>query len=254
VTLLSNPAFLGLAVVAVIFLGISKGGFAGLGTVGVPLLSLIVPPPQAAAILLPILLTQDIVSVWVYHRDFSLWNLKTMLPGVLFGVLLATLTAAWLHEEVVRLAVGIIAILFVASRIGAPWLERHLPKPNAASGVFWGAVGGFTSTIANAGAPAFQIHMLPQKLPMMTFVGTNTIYFAITNVLKWPSYWTLGQVTWENMTAGAALIPLAIATNFFGVWLLRQVSIVTFYRIAYVLMLAIGVALVRSAAIQMGWL
>jgi hypothetical protein len=47
---------------------------------------------------------------------------------------------------------------------------------------------------------------------------------------------------------------LAIATNFFGVWLVRRVSTVTFYRIAYVLMLAIGVALVRSAAMELGWL
>ena len=253
-TLLSDPLFLTLAVIAVIFLGISKGGFAGLGTVGVPLLSLVVAPPQAAAILLPILLTQDIVSLWVYHRDISTWNLKALLPGVALGVLLATLTAASLREEYVRLAVGIIAILFVASRIGAPWIERHLPKPTAASGVFWGAVGGFASTIANAGAPAFQIHVLPQKLPMLTFVGTNTIYFAVTNSLKWPSYWTLGQITWENMTAGAALIPLAIATNFFGVWLVRRVSTVTFYRIAYALMLAIGIALVRSALVEIGWL
>jgi uncharacterized membrane protein YfcA len=176
------------------------------------------------------------------------------LPGVFLGTLLATFTAALLHEEIVRLTVGIIAILFVASRLGAPWLERHLPKPNAASGVFWGTVGGFTSTIANAGAPAFQIQVLPQKLPMLTFIGTNTIYFAVTNSLKWPSYWVLGQVTRENMIAGAALIPLAIATNFLGVWLVRRVSTVTFYRIAYVLMLAIGVTLVRSALIQMGWL
>ena len=135
-TLLHDPLVLGLAIVAVIFLGISKGGFAGLGTMGVPLLSLVVAPPQAAAILLPILLTQDIVSLWVYHRDFSAWNLKALLPGVFLGTLLATFTAALLHEEIVRLTVGIIAILFVASRLGAPWLERHLPKPNAASGVF----------------------------------------------------------------------------------------------------------------------
>jgi hypothetical protein len=56
------------------------------------------------------------------------------------------------------------------------------------------------------------------------------------------------------MSAGAALIPLAIATNFFGVWLVRRVSTVTFYRIAYVLMLGVGLALVRSAAIDLGWL
>jgi uncharacterized membrane protein YfcA len=253
-TLLADPLFLLLAVIAVTFLGISKGGFTGLGSMGVPVLSLMVSPPQAAAILLPVLLAQDIVSVAVYHRDFSAWNLKVLIPGAALGIVIATLTAAWLHEEYVRLTVGVIAILFVASRWAAPWLERHLPKPNAASGIFWGAVAGFTSAIANAGSPPFQIHMLPQKLPMMTFVGTTAVYFAASNAMKWPSYWALGQITRENMTAGAALIPLAVATNFLGVWLVRRVPTVTFYRIAYVLMLAIGIALVRSAAVEMGWL
>lgn len=254
VTLLSDPHFLLLAVLAVTFLGISKGGFVGLGSMGVPLLSLMVPPLQAAAILLPILLAQDVVSVAVYHRDYSAWNLKVLIPGAGLGILIATFTAAWLHEEYVRLTVGIIAILFVALRLTERWIERHLPRPNRASGVFWGTVAGFTSAIANAGSPPFQIHMLPQKLPMMTFVGTTAIYFAASNSMKWPSYWALGQVTWENMTAGAALIPLAVATNFLGVWLVRRVPTVIFYRIAYVLMLAIGVTLVRSALVQMGWL
>jgi uncharacterized membrane protein YfcA len=252
-TLLSDPTFLTLAIVAVIFLGISKGGFLGLGSMAVPIMSLTVAPPQAAAILLPILMAQDAVSVWVYHRDYSAWNLKALLPGAALGVLIATFAAAYLHEDVVRLTVGLIVLLFVASRLGARWLERHLPKPNAASGVFWGTVAGFTSAIANAGSPPVQIHLLPQKLPVMTYVGTTSIYFAISNAMKIPSYWSLGQLTAENLTAGVALVPLAIATNFFGVWLLRRVPTETFYRIAYVLMLAIGLALVRSGLKEMGW-
>jgi uncharacterized membrane protein YfcA len=226
----------------------------GLGSVAVPILSFLIPPPKAAAILLPILMAQDLVSVWVYHRDFSAWNLKVLLPGAVIGVTIATLTAASLHEDVVRLTVGIITILFVASRLAAPWLERHLPTPGNVGGVFWGAAAGFTSTIANAGSPPVQIHLLPQKLPVMTYVGTTSIYFAISNAMKIPSYWSLGQLTAENVMAGVALVPLAVATNFLGVWLLRRVPQDTFYRIAYALMLAIGLALVRSGLKEMGWL
>jgi uncharacterized membrane protein YfcA len=192
--------------------------------------------------------------VWIYHRDFSVWNLKVLLPGAVIGVTIATLTAASLHEDVVRLTVGIITLLFVASRLAAPWIERHLPQPGNASGVFWGAVAGFTSAIANAGSPPVQIHLLPQKLPVMTYVGTTSIYFWISNAMKIPSYWTLGQLTFENISTGLLLVPLAIATNFLGVWMLRRVPQATFYRIAYVLMTAIGLALIRSGLVEMGYM
>ncbi|MGI8526490.1 MAG: sulfite exporter TauE/SafE family protein [Pseudolabrys sp.] len=250
-TLLTNPLFLAAAIAAVTFLGISKGGFIGLGVTAVPLLSLIVPPPQAAAILLPILLVQDAVSVFVYHRDYSLWNLQVLIPGAAAGAVLATLVAASVSADAVKLAVGLIAVLFVASRIAAPWLERHLPKPAIASGLFWGTVAGFTSTLANAGSPPYQIHMLPQRLPKLTLVGTTSLYFAATNVLKIPSYFALGQLTWSNLSVGLALVPLAVATNFLGVWLVRRVSIEAFYAIAYGLIFLIGLVLVRSAALAL---
>lgn len=249
--LLHDPHFLVLALCAVTLLGISKGGFIGLGVSAVPLLSLVIPPPQAAAILLPILLAQDAVSVWVYHRDFSAWNLKVLLAGAAIGMVVSTLAAASLSNEVVKLAVGVIALLFVATRLAAPWIEHRLPKPNAVSGIVWGAIAGFTSALANAGSPPYQIHMLPQRLPKMTFVGTTALYFAATNLMKIPSYAALGQLSRVNVLTGVALIPLAVATNFLGVYLVRRVSMEAFYRIAYVLIFALGLELIRSAGIAL---
>ena len=55
---ISDPLFYLLAIPAVTFLGLGKGGFAGLGIVAAPLLALVMPPLQAAAILLPILIVQ----------------------------------------------------------------------------------------------------------------------------------------------------------------------------------------------------
>jgi hypothetical protein len=60
------------ATAAVILFGLSKGGFSGLGTLGVPMLSLVASRVRAAAIVLPILIVQDWVSVWAFRRDFRL--------------------------------------------------------------------------------------------------------------------------------------------------------------------------------------
>ena len=67
-TIITDPLFYLLAIPAIVALGLGKGGFAGVGMISTPLLALIMPPLQAAAILLPILLCQDAISVWVYRR------------------------------------------------------------------------------------------------------------------------------------------------------------------------------------------
>ncbi len=64
----------------------SKGGFLGLGVMALPLMSLFVPPLQAAAIILPTALAQDALTVWTYRRNWSAWNLKLMLPSMMVGM------------------------------------------------------------------------------------------------------------------------------------------------------------------------
>ena len=62
--MITDPLFYAAAVPAVILLGLAKGGFSGLGALSLPLMALVVSPVQAAAITLPILIVQDVVSVW----------------------------------------------------------------------------------------------------------------------------------------------------------------------------------------------
>ena len=69
------------AITVVILYGLSKGGFSGLGSLGVPILSLVTSPVRAAAIVLPILIVQDWVSVWAFRRDYSLRNLIILTPS-----------------------------------------------------------------------------------------------------------------------------------------------------------------------------
>ena len=53
-TLPSDPIFYSVAALAVILVGIAKGGFAGLGAAAMPILVLVMDPAPAAAMLLPI--------------------------------------------------------------------------------------------------------------------------------------------------------------------------------------------------------
>lgn len=104
-------------------------------------------------------------------------------------------------------------------------------KPTAAGGIVWGALSGFTSTIIQAGAPPFQVFVLPQRLPKMTLVGTMTIFFALVNIMKVAPYLALGQFSPATLATSAILLPIAVAANFDGIWLVRVTSLETFYRL-----------------------
>jgi len=244
--LLSDPVTLLLAALAIVILGLAKGGFAGLGALATPLMALALPPVTAAAILLPVLLVQDVVSVWSYRHSWSGWVIGWMLPGALVGVVLARGLAASVPEAGVLMGLGAITLLFGLYRLWAERGGRIVAASNSPGwvGSLFGVACGFTSQIAHAGGPPFQMWVTPRKLPHETFVGTSSITFAAINWMKVPSYMALGSFNREVLTAAALLIPLAILSTFAGVWLVRRLDSARFYTLVYLLMIALGARLV----------
>jgi uncharacterized membrane protein YfcA len=247
--LLTDPLFLAVTAIAVILLGLAKGGFAGVGTLSTPLLALVIAPGEATGILLPILLVGDALSIWAYRRDWDARNLKIMLPGAAVGILAGWLLAAYFTPAYVRLAIGVIAIAFGLYSFVGIARPRKAAHPSTVKGASWAAVSGFTSFVSHAGGPPFQVYLLPQKLPHQVFVGTSTIFFAWTNFLKIVPYALLGQLSAKNLTISLAFLPLAIVTTLAGVWLVRRTSHERFYKIVYALMILVGVVLLRE-----GWI
>jgi uncharacterized membrane protein YfcA len=243
---LTDPVFYLTAVVAVTFLGLAKGGFTGVGMIATPLLSLVIPPFQAIAIVLPILLVQDALSVWIYRRDWDKWNIKVLTAGAVVGIGAGWGLSAVISDAQVRLVIGLIAVGFVLSHWFLPKPKKEPGRPKVILGLFWGGVSAFTSTLSHAGGPPFAIYVLPQRMSKMRFVGTSTIFFALVNVMKLAPFFALGMLSAENFKTSLVLIPLAIATNFLGVWLVRITPTELFYRIAYILVFLIGAALIEA--------
>jgi len=251
--LLSDPVFWLAAIPAVLLMGLAKGGFSGLGLLSIPLLCLVMPPVQAAAVMLPILIVQDAVSVWAYRKTFDRRNLMLLLPGCVVGIGLGWYFAARLSDAMVLLAVGIVAAGFVLIN----WRKQAVLeaaaqlKPSGPLGFFWGTVAGLTSFVAHAGGPPFQVYVLPQRLPPQLYAGTNTMFFAVTNLVKLGPYAALGQFSTGNLTIAGALFPLAILATITGVWLVRRVDANRFYTIVYALTFAVGLKLIWDGAIRL---
>ena len=248
--MITDPLFYLLAIPAVIVLGLGKGGFAGVGMIATPMLALVMPPLQGAAILLPLLIIQDAISVWTYRRAWSAWNLKVLIPGSALGMVAGTVFAGSVSNAAIELTIGAIGLAFVIYHWLGRWLVPALRaaadkprRPPVALGVLWGAMAGFMSLLIQVGAPPFQIHILPQRLDKFTMVGTSVIFFAFMNEMKIVPYFVLGQFSARNFATSLALLPLAVAANYFGIWLVRRTPTERFYQIAYLLMLLISLAL-----------
>jgi hypothetical protein len=239
----ADPAFWLAAIAAVTILGLAKGGFAGLGVLGVPVMALGMSPVVAAAILLPILLVQDVFSVKAFGATRDDVILKRMVPGAVLGIAAGWALASFVAVAVVQLAVGLIAIGFAIQRIMAE--KRGVPASvsGPVAGVVMGAAAGFTSQIAHAGGPPFQMHVLPRKLSRDMFLGTSSVFFAAINWLKVPAYWALGQFTPANLKVAAVLMPLAILSTWAGTVLVRRIDGPRFYAIMHALMILVGAKL-----------
>lgn len=251
--MIQDPLFYALALPAVALMGLAKGGFAGVGAVAMPLLALAISPVQAAAILLPILIVQDVVGVWAFRRTWDRRILAVMLPGAMVGVVAGYLLAAQVSATAILAVLGAISILFALHRLwlsrrGAPpVLHARSPAADTVLGVALGAASGFTSQIAHAGQPPFQMWVLPKALPPASLVGTTAIYFAALNWIKVPAYAALGQFTAENLATAAVLLPVAVAATFAGVWLVRRIDAGRFYTAIYALMILVGAQLLWQA-------
>ena len=115
-----------LAIPAVILLGLAKGGFAGMGALSLPMLTFAIDPVRAAAILLPILIAQDVVGVWAFRRTVEWKLLGWMMPGAVLGIWLGYAFAASVSPLGVMAAVGAISMIFGAYRL---WAARHAAAP-----------------------------------------------------------------------------------------------------------------------------
>jgi hypothetical protein len=106
------------AILVVFLIGISKSGFGGgLGVLGVPLMLLVIAPPKAAAILLPLLISIDFLTVYHYRRQYHKRNLRILLPEALLGIILGSLFFRYQSDAHIRLLIGGLSLTFVGNHL-----------------------------------------------------------------------------------------------------------------------------------------
>ncbi len=240
---IADPWFYAVAVPAVLLMGLGKSGFlSGFGALATPLLALTMPVPQAAAIMLPLLLVMDVTGVQQLWRERDRALLRWMLPAGLLGVGIGTLLFGLLSAKTVAALVGALTLLFLAQRLLFP-PRADAPPPPRWVGFGLATASGFTSFVAHAGSPPLSAYMLPLRMRPIAFAGTAAVFFSVVNLAKWLPYAWLGLFDRSNLATSVLLMPLAPLGVWLGVWLARRIEPGWFYRVAYTGMAATGAKL-----------
>ena len=246
-TPITDWSFYAVAIPAVLLLGVSKSGFgAGFGSLAVPLMALSVSVPQAAAILMPVLLVMDLLGIAAFRKDFDRALLRFLLPWGLLGIGIGTLTFQLLQPRWVAGIVGVFTLLFLAQRLLFAPRADGAPPPRWA-GALLTVTSGFTSFVAHAGGPPINAYVIPLRLTPLRFTGTMAFFFFVINLAKWLPYAWLGLLDGRNLGTSLVLLPLAPIGVWAGVRIARRIDQRLFYRFVYLGMLLTGLMLVWDA-------
>lgn len=198
-------------VVAAFLVGLAKTSVGGLATIAVALFAMVMPAKESTAALLLVLLVGDAVAVTIYRRDADWALIRSLLPGILPGLVLGA-GALWVSsDEVVSRGIGLVLLVLVAMQLamqrrGTPTREPW--SPVARGGV--GAAAGFTTMVANAAGPVMTLYLVGQGIEKRRFVGTAAWFFLGVNLAKLPFSIGLGLVQTSMFVTAVQLIPAVV--------------------------------------------
>ena len=242
--------FFAIAGPAVVFAGISKGGFgSGAAFASAAILAIFLDPGQALGIMLPLLMLIDLATLRPYWKTWSWPDAKVLIIGAVPGVALGTWLYKLAEPDLIRLLIGAVSLLFVAWQVGQRGglikpVARKLP---AIAGVFAGLIAGFTSFVSHAGGPPAAVYMLSQKMTKTQYQGTTVLIFWVINIVKFVPYAFLGLFTWQTFIADLFLAPFALIGTWIGVAAHRMMPERLFFGITYVLLGITGFKLIWDA-------
>lgn len=242
--------FFALAIPAVLFAGISKGGFgSGAAFAATPLLTLILEPAQAVAVMLPLLVIIDFTALKPYWKKWDPKTARILIIGTTPGAFLGAALITVANPDMLRFLIGALAVGFVTYQVGQRrgWVRVSEKPMSDGAGLLFSVGAGFTSFIAHAGGPVAAIYMLSRPLTKLEFQASTVIAFWVNNILKLTLYLMLGLLTAQVWLADLYLVPFAIIGTYVGVYLHRVVPEGLFFTLIYVFLSIAGTKLIFDA-------
>jgi uncharacterized membrane protein YfcA len=243
-------AFFLVAGPAVIFAGISKGGFgSGAAFASASILALVIEPGLALGVMLPLLMLIDVSTLKPYWGKWDRRAAILLILGGLPGVALGAALYRVAEPDVFRFLIGAISLTFVAWKLAEArgWVRAARQALPVWAGAVAGAVAGFTSFVSHAGGPPAAVYLLSLGIDKTRFQATTVLVFWAINIAKFIPYAFLGMFTAQTIIANLALAPFALMGAWLGVRAHYLLPERLFFALTYVLLTATGAKLIWDA-------
>ncbi len=209
--------------------GMGKGGLPGVGNLTVVLMALALPAKVSVGVLLPILISADIVAVLVYRRHANWSYIAKLAPWMIGGILIGYLVFSRVDDDTVRILIGVILLGMTTVHFLRKWLRRSaeeedkLPHHPAFVGGT-GMVGGFATMVANAAGPVAALYFIASGLPKYAYIGTSAWFFFLVNLFKVPFMVDLGIIDLESLAFSASFMLYSVLGAVIAPFIVRLIN------------------------------
>lgn len=225
---------------AVFLLGLSKSGIKGIGIILIVILAFVFGEKASTGILLPMLISADILAVMYYNRHADWRIIKKLIPWMIIGVLVGVWVGNDTSEFVFKKLMAVIIIVSVFIMLFLERIKSTEPPKNKLFSSSMGFLAGFTTMIGNLAGPVANIYFLTMRFPKNEFIGTAAWLFFIINIIKLPFHIFIWKtVSVDSLILNSVLVPAVLFGFFIGVKIVKLISNVN-YRRFILIVTAIG--------------
>jgi len=206
--------------------GLAKGGIVGVGNLTVIIFAYVFEAKASVGLLLPVLISADIIAITVYRQHAEWKHLRRLLPWMFAGIIVGYFLFGAISDLLLRRIIGGIVLSMtliqiwrtMASKWGWGDFAKRMPHTLGFRASL-GLIGGFATMVANAAGPVGQLYFISVGLPKMAFIGTGAWCFFIVNVFKVPLQAHLGIINLDSLSISLCIAPFAM----FGAWIAPKI-------------------------------
>lgn len=222
-----TPVGWAIVIAAALLVGFAKTAIGGLAMVAVALVALVLPTKDSTGAVLLLLLTGDLVAIWVYRKHVDWRLIVRLIVPVLVGIGLGAVFLALVDDLVLRRTIGVILLVLLVAGFWKEKLRPHHP----AVGAGYGGLAGFTTMVANAGGPPMNLYLLAAGYDKWRFLGTSAWFFFAVNLTKLPVSIGLGIIRPELAALAATLVPVVLLGTWIGRMVIKRIDQALFERL-----------------------
>lgn len=242
-TLTMNGIEWALLLFTALLVGFAKTAVGGVTMLAIPLLAAVFGGKESTGILLPMLMTGDLIAVWTYRRNVVWKNVLKPLPWAVLGILTGAFVGSFIGDRTFLYLIGGLVLLCLALLIAKEIKGKDLAVPTAPwFFIGFGILSGFASMIGNAAGPIFSIYLLALGMQKNNYISTNAWFFFMVNMTKLPfQVFMWHNISAPNLILTAALVPLIATGAFIGFRVLKKLNEKIFRRVILAMTLVAAV-------------